>query len=92
MSRSTKEQELAKSRGRPEGLPKRWSAQRKASDPVGYSHVPGHFLTGVPACQVTTVVDTRSLERWDRQRDEGGRMPSTSRRRGLRGSQKRSSW
>jgi len=30
MSLSTKEQDLAKSRGRPEGLPKRWSAQRKA--------------------------------------------------------------
>ncbi len=30
MSRSAKEQDSAKSRGRPEGLPKRWSAQRKA--------------------------------------------------------------
>ena len=30
MSRSTEEQDSAKSRGRPEGLPKRWSAQRKA--------------------------------------------------------------
>ena len=29
MSRSTEEQDSAKSRGRPEGLPKRWSAQRK---------------------------------------------------------------
>ena len=26
----SKEQDLASSRGRPEGLPKRWSAQRKA--------------------------------------------------------------
>ena len=30
MSRSTEEQDSAKSRGRPKGLPKRWSAQRKA--------------------------------------------------------------
>ena len=30
MSRSTEEQDSTKSRGRPEGLPKRWSAQRKA--------------------------------------------------------------
>ena len=30
MSRSAREQDLAKSRGRPESLPKRWSAQRKA--------------------------------------------------------------
>ena len=29
MSRSTEEQDSTKSRGRPEGLPKRWSAQRK---------------------------------------------------------------
>ena len=30
MSRSTDEQDSEKSRGRPEGLPKRWSVQRKA--------------------------------------------------------------
>ena len=30
MSRRLEEQDLASSRGRPEGLPKRWSAQRKA--------------------------------------------------------------
>ena len=30
MSRSAKEQDSAKSRSQPEGLPKRWSAQRKA--------------------------------------------------------------
>ena len=30
MSRSTEEQDSAGSRGWPEGLPKRWSAQRKA--------------------------------------------------------------
>ena len=30
MSRRSEEQDLARSRGRPEGLPKRWSAQRKA--------------------------------------------------------------
>ena len=30
MSRSTEEQDLAKSGGGPEGLPKRWSAKRKA--------------------------------------------------------------
>ena len=30
MSRSTEEQDSARSRGQPEGLPKRWSAQRKA--------------------------------------------------------------
>ncbi len=30
MSRSTEERDSTKSRGRPEGLPKRWSAQRKA--------------------------------------------------------------
>ena len=30
MSRSTDEQDSARSHGRPEGLPKRWSAQRKA--------------------------------------------------------------
>lgn len=30
MSRSTEEQDSARSRGRPKGLPKRWSAQRKA--------------------------------------------------------------
>ena len=30
MSRSTEEQDRAGSRGRPEDLPKRWSAQRKA--------------------------------------------------------------
>ena len=30
MSRSTEEQDSTKSSGRPEGLPKRWSAQRKA--------------------------------------------------------------
>ena len=30
MSRSTEEEDSAKSRGGPEGLPKRWSAQRKA--------------------------------------------------------------
>ena len=31
MSRSTEEQDSEKSRGRPEGLPKRWSAQRRAA-------------------------------------------------------------
>ena len=30
MSRSTEEQDQASSRRRPEGLPKRWSAQQKA--------------------------------------------------------------
>ena len=30
MSRNTEEQDLARSRGRPKGLPERWSAQRKA--------------------------------------------------------------
>ena len=30
MSRRTEEQDLARSGGRPEGLPKRWSARRKA--------------------------------------------------------------
>ena len=32
MSRSAEEQATIRSRGRPEGLSKRWSAQRKASD------------------------------------------------------------
>ena len=68
MSRSTEEQDSAKSRGRPEGLPKRWSAQRKAE-------VMLRLLRGEGIGEVSREgrVAPPELERWRQAFLEGGR-------------------
>ena len=69
MSRSTEEQDSAKSRGRPEGLPKRWSAQRKAE-------VVLRLLRGEEIGEVSREVRVAppELERWRREFLEGGQQ------------------
>ena len=67
MSRSTEEQDSAKSRGRPEGLPKRWSARRK---------VVLRLLRGEDIGEVSREVRVAppELERWRREFLEGGQQ------------------
>ena len=69
MSRSTKEQDLAKSRGRPEGLPKRWSAQRRAE-------VVLRLLRGEDIGEVSREIRVAppELERWRREFLDGGQQ------------------
>ena len=69
MSRSTKEQDSTKSRGRPEGLPKRWSAQRKAE-------VVLRLLRGEDIGEVSREIRVAppELERWRREFLEGGQQ------------------
>ncbi len=69
MSRSTKEQDLAKSRGQPEGLPKRWSAQRKAE-------VVLRLLRGEDIGEVSREIRVAppELERWRREFLDGGQQ------------------
>ena len=61
MSRSTEEQDSARGRGRPEGLPKRWSAQRKAE-------VVLRLLRGEDIGEVSREIRVAppELERWRR--------------------------
>ena len=61
MSRRSEEQDLASSHGRPEGLPKRWSAQRKAE-------VVMRLLRGEDIGEVSREVRVAppELERWRR--------------------------
>ena len=69
MSRSTKEQDLAKSRGRPGGLPRRWSAQWKAE-------VVLRLLRGEDIGEVSREIRVAppELERWRREFLEGGQQ------------------
>ena len=69
MSRSTKEQDSAKGRGRPEGLPKRWSAQRKAE-------VVLRLLRGEEIAEVSREIRVAppELERWRREFLDGGQQ------------------
>ena len=67
MSRSTEEQDSAKSRGRPEGLPKRWSAQRKAE-------VVLRLLRGEDIGEVSREIRVAPLERWRRDFLDGGQQ------------------
>ncbi|MDE2679317.1 MAG: helix-turn-helix domain-containing protein [Gemmatimonadota bacterium] len=69
MSRSTEEQDSARSRGRPEGLPKRWSAQRKAE-------VVLRLLRGEDIGEVSREVRVAppELERWRRDFLDGGQQ------------------
>lgn len=69
MSGSTKEQDSAKSLGRPEGLPKRWSAQRKAE-------VVLRLLRGEDIGEVSREVRVAppELERWRRDFLDGGQQ------------------
>ena len=69
MSRTTKEQDSAKSRSRPEGLPKRWSAQRKAE-------VVLRLLRGEEIGEVSREVRIAppELERWRREFLDGGQQ------------------
>ena len=69
MSRSTAEQDSARSRGRPEGLPKRWSAQRKAE-------VVLRLLRGEDIGEVSREVRVAppELERWRRDFLDGGQQ------------------
>ena len=69
MSRSTEEQDSARSCGRPEGLPKRWSAQRKAE-------VVLRLLRGEDLGEVSREVRVAppELERWRREFLEGGQQ------------------
>ena len=69
MSRSTEERDSAKSRGRPEGLPKRWSARRK-------SEVVLRLLRGEDIGEVSREVRVAApeLERWRREFLEGGQQ------------------
>ena len=69
MSRSTKEQDSAKSRGRLGGLPKRWSAQRKAE-------VVLRLLRGEDIGEVSREIRVAppELERWRREFLEGGQQ------------------
>ena len=69
MSRRSEEQDLARSRGRPEGLPKRWSAQRKAE-------VVLRLLRGEDIGEVSREVRVAppELERWRRVFLDGGQQ------------------
>ena len=69
MSRSTEEQDSEKSRGRPEGLPKRWSAQRKAEVVI-------RLLRGEDVGEVSREIRVAppELERWRREFLEGGQQ------------------
>ena len=69
MSRSTEERDSAKSRGRPEGLPKRWSARRK-------SEVVLRLLRreGIGEVSREVRVAAPELERWRREFLEGGQQ------------------
>ncbi len=69
MSRSAKEQDSAKSRGRPEGLPKRWSAQRKAE-------VVLRLLRGEDIGEVSREIRVAppELERWRWEFLDGGKQ------------------
>ena len=69
MSRSTEEQVSEKSRGRPEGLPKRWSAQRKAEVVI-------RLLRGEDIGEVSREVRVAppELERWRREFLDGGQQ------------------
>ncbi len=69
MSRGTEEQDSTKSCGRPEGLPKRWSAQRKAE-------VVLRLLRGEDIGEVSREIRVAppELERWRREFLEGGQQ------------------
>ena len=69
MSRSTEEQDSTKSRGRPEGLPKRWSAQRK-------TEVVLRLLRGEDIGEVSREIRVAppELERWRREFLDGGKQ------------------
>ena len=69
MSRSTEERDSTERRGRPEGLPKRWSAQRKAE-------VVLRLLRGEDIGEVSREVRVAppDLERWRREFLDGGRQ------------------
>ena len=69
MSRSTEEGDSAKSRGGPEGLPKRWSARRKAE-------VVLRLLRGEDIGEVSREIRVAppELERWRREFLEGGQQ------------------
>ena len=69
MSRRSEEQDQARSRGRPEGLPKRWSALRKAE-------VVLRLLRGEDIGEVSREVRVAppELERWRRVFLDGGQQ------------------
>ena len=69
MSRRTEEQDLARNRGGPQGLPKRWSARRKAE-------VVLRLLRGEDIGEVSREVRVAppELERWRREFLEGGQQ------------------
>ena len=69
MSRRAEEQDRTKSRGRPEGLPKRWSARRKAE-------VVLRLLRGEDIGEVSREIRVAppELERWRREFLEGGQQ------------------
>ena len=69
MSRSTEKQDSARSGGRPEGLPRRWSAQRKAE-------VVLRLLRGEDIGEVSREIRVAppELERWRRVFLDGGQQ------------------
>ena len=69
MSRSTEEQDSTRSPGRPEGLPKRWSAQRK-------TEVVLRLLRGEDIGEVSREIRVAppELERWRREFLDGGKQ------------------
>ena len=77
MSGRSEEQDQARSRGRPEGLPKRWSAQRKAE-------VVLRLLRGEDIGEVSREVRVAppELERWRRVFLDGGQQGLKGKNRG----------
>ena len=73
MSRRSEEQNQARSRGRPEALPKRWSAQRRAE-------VAQRLLRGEDIGKVTREIQVAppELERWRRVFLDGGQPKNTT--------------
>ena len=69
MSRSTEEQDQARSCGRPKALPKRWSAQRKAEVVI---RLPRGEDIGEVSREVR--VAPPELERWRREFLDGGQQ------------------
>ena len=76
MSRRAEERDSTRSRGRPEGLPKRWSARRKAD-------VVLRLLRGEDIGEVSREIRVTppELERWRREFLEGGQQGLKARNR-----------
>ena len=76
MSRSTEERDSARSRGRPEGLPKRWSARREAE-------VVLRLLRGEDIGEASREIRVAppELERWRRVFLDGGQRGLKKRNR-----------